>query len=272
VALGAWLAGRLHVPFVADLYDNFEGFGQARIPGMVRMLRSAVRRAALVLTTSEPLRRFVEEVYRPSGRVLAMPSSVDKAMFHPRDRLACRQALGLPLDVKLIGTAGGLYADKGVVALYEAWSQLRDTHPDVHLVLAGPHEETLPPPAGPRVHYLGALPHEKVAVLFGALDVGAICVLDTPFGRYCFPQKAYEMLASRLPVVAADVGAMGELLADVPACLYRVGDATDLAAKLREQLRVPTVPPVPIDDWQTLITRLGPELELLIGSPREATV
>jgi glycosyltransferase involved in cell wall biosynthesis len=272
VALGAWLAGRLHVPFVADLYDNFEGFGQARLPGMIRMLRSAVRRAALVLTTSEPLRRFVEDVYRPSGRVLAMPSSVDKAVFHPRDRLACRQALGLPLDAKLLGTAGGLYADKGVVALYEAWSQLRDTHTDVHLVLAGPHQKTLPPPAGPRVHYLGALAHEKVAVLFGALDVGAICVLDTPFGRYCFPQKAYEMLASRLPVVAADVGAMSELLADVPACLYRVGDAADLAGKLCEQLRVPTVPPVPIDDWQTLITRLEPELELLVGSPRAATV
>jgi hypothetical protein len=30
--VGHWLARRLNVPFVADLYDNFESFGLARIP------------------------------------------------------------------------------------------------------------------------------------------------------------------------------------------------------------------------------------------------
>jgi glycosyltransferase involved in cell wall biosynthesis len=270
MALGAWLAGRLHVPFVADLYDNFEGFGQARIPGMIGMLRRAVRRAALVLTTSEPLRRFVEEVYRPHGKVLAMPSSVDKAVFHPRDKRSCRQALGLPLDAKLVGTAGGLYEDKGVAALYAAWTQLRDAHPDVHLVLAGPHEKALPPPTGPRVHYLGALAHDKVAQLFGALDVGAICVLDTAFGRYCFPQKAYEMLACCLPVAAADVGAMGELLANMPACLYRPGDAAELARRIEGQLASPMVAQVPIMDWRELLADVEPQLRSLVPAARAA--
>ena len=79
VALGAWLARRLHVPYAADLYDNFEGFGQARLPGMVSLLRRAVRRADLVTTTSEPLRELVVDTYRARGKVLAMPSTVDKA-------------------------------------------------------------------------------------------------------------------------------------------------------------------------------------------------
>ena len=55
VALGAWAARKLGRPYAADLYDNFESFGQARIPGMVGALRLAVRSAALVTTTSEPL-------------------------------------------------------------------------------------------------------------------------------------------------------------------------------------------------------------------------
>src|SRR5690606_24725847 len=76
VALGAWLARRLRVPFVADLYDNFEGFGQARIPGMVTALRRAVRGADLVLTTSEPLRDLVRDGYRARGEVVAMPSTI----------------------------------------------------------------------------------------------------------------------------------------------------------------------------------------------------
>jgi glycosyltransferase involved in cell wall biosynthesis len=271
VALGAWLARRLRVPFVADLYDNFEGFGQARIPGMVSLLRWAVRRASLVLATSEPLRRFVEQVYRPSGSVVAMPSSVDKTVFRPRDRHACRVALGLPPDAKLIGTAGGLYADKGIAALYAAWERIRETVPDAHLVLAGPHQADLPPPMGPRVHYLGALAHERVAELFGALDVGAICVMDTPFGRYCFPQKAYEMLACGLPVVAADVGAMGELLADAPDCLYRANDAADLAARILLQLSSPRVPRVPIKDWRELLAEIEPRLDRLVSSRGNAT-
>jgi glycosyltransferase involved in cell wall biosynthesis len=269
VALGAWLARRLRVPFVADLYDNFEGFGQARIPGMVRLLRHAVRRAALVTTTSEPLRDYVEQVYGAAGVIIPMPSSIDKAVFHPRDRIDSRKALGLPEDALLIGTAGGLYRDKGIAALYAAWDRLRQECPRAHLVLAGPHEAALPPPQGERVHYLGAIAHDRVAELFCALDVGVMCILDTPFGRYCFPQKAYEMLACELPVVAADVGAMGALLADAPACLYRAGDAADLLRKLRAQLASPTLPAVPIDDWKTLIGRLEPELQALLGLHRQ---
>lgn len=260
VALAQWAAKRLHVPFVADLYDNFEGFGQARIPGMVSALRRAVRRAALVLTTSEPLRKLVMETYRAHGDVVAMPSSVDKGVFHPRDKRACRQALDLPADAQLIGTAGGLHRDKGIAALYEAWDLLRQEMPNLHLVLAGPHDASTPPPAGARVHYLGSLPHEWVAQLFCALDVGVICILNTPFGRYCFPQKAYEMLACGLPVVAADVGAMSNLLAQAPGCLYAVGNATDLARKIQGQLAAPPALDIPIDDWQTLIGRIEPRL------------
>lgn len=266
VALGGWIAARLRRPWVADLYDNFEGFGQARIPGFVRLLRGAVRRADLVLTTSEPLRELVLETYGARGEVIAMPSSVDKAVFRPRERASARRALGLPPDAPLVGTAGGLYRDKGIGDLYDAWRLLREAEPAAQLVIAGPAEAGFPPPEGPRVHALGPLPHERVAELFSALDVGAICVRDTPFGRYCFPQKAYEMLACRLPVVAADVGAMGRFFAGQPASLYRPGDGADLAAKLRVQLAARAVPDRPVAGWDELISALEPRLRRLAGA------
>lgn len=257
IALGAWLARKLGRPYVADLYDNFEGFGQARIPGMVMALRKSVFDADLVLTTSEPLRQLVLNEYRARGEVIAMPSTIDKTVFRPRDRKACRKGLGLPMHAPLIGTAGGLHRDKGIETLYAAWRRLSERRPDVHLVLAGPHEPGLRPPAGDRVHYLGALPHDRVAELFCALDVGAICILDTPFGRYCFPQKAYEMLACRLPVVAADVGAMKYLFAGSrERSLYTAGDADALADRLQEQLASPIAIDVAIDDWQQIIANL----------------
>jgi glycosyltransferase involved in cell wall biosynthesis len=268
VVLGAWLARRLNRPFVADLYDNFEGFGQARIPGMVSALRNAVRQARLVLTTSEPLQKLVIESYRATGEVISMPSTIDSAIFHPMPKSECRQALGLPSTGLLMGTAGGLHRDKGIEILYEAWKQISRAEPNVHLVLAGPHEDSLAPPSGERIHYLGSLPHDRIAKLFCALDVGVICILDTAFGRYCFPQKAYEMIACGLPVVAADVGAMGDLLRpSEEECLFLPGDPGSLARHVITQLHDQRRADVHIDDWRGVIGAIEPRLRQIALTP-----
>ena len=71
------------------------------------------------------------------------------------------------------------------------------------------------------------------------------------------------MLACRLPVVAACVGAMTHLFADVPSCLYRSEDAADLARALLAQLDQPMMADVPIDDWAQLTAALEPRLRAL---------
>lgn len=253
IALSGWLAKRLGIPYAADLYDNFEGFGQARIPGMVTVLRHAVRNAGLVTTTSEPLKDLVLETYGARGEVIAIPSTVDKSIFRPMDRMACRRALNLPERAHLVGTAGGLHRDKGVGTLYDAWQVIADKYPDSHLVLAGPADPAFPPPTGERIHYLGQLPHARTAELFNALDVGVIYLRDTPFGRYCFPQKAYEMLACGLPIASARIGVMPQLLASVPIGLYRADDTNDLARAVLSQLGDPKPAQVSIDDWAHIV-------------------
>ncbi|EAR20755.1 glycosyltransferase family 4 protein [Nitrococcus mobilis] len=263
VVLGAWLAKRINRPYAADLYDNFESFGQAHIPGLVGALRRAIRNADLVTTTSEPLSELIRTGYRARGEVIAMPSTVDTVVFRPRDPSACRRNLGLPEKGVLIGTAGNLRKDKGVDALYAAWPVVAAAHPHAQLVLAGPHDHDFPPPRHARVHYLGTLPHARTAELFCALDVGVIYLRDTAFGRYCFPQKAYEMLACELPLVAAAVGVMPTLLADTPAVLYRAEDAHDLARAITAQLSDRRRPNVAIEDWAALIRRLEPRLKAL---------
>jgi glycosyltransferase involved in cell wall biosynthesis len=264
VALTAWLARRLGVPYQIDLYDNFEGFGQARLPGMKSALRRATRAANLVTTTSPLLRDMVLRDYHAQGEVISMPSTVDLAVFRRRDKQDCRRALGLPTEAMLVGTAGGLYGDKGVDALYRAWPAIAARHPEARLVLAGPYDSATPPPSGPRVHYLGQLPHARMAELFAALDIGVIYLRDTVFGRYCFPQKAYEMFACGLPVISAAVGAMVPLLADVPDALYRPDDADDLGRAMDRQLVGRQLPNVAIDDWSTIIGRLERRLHSLV--------
>ncbi|MEW9571166.1 glycosyltransferase family 4 protein [Rhodanobacter sp. Si-c] len=260
VALTAWLAGKLRLPYAVDLYDNFEGFGQARIPGFVPALRRATRLAGMVTTTSDALATLVRETYRAQGTVVPMPSTVDVSVFRPGERAAAREVLGLPEQATLIGTAGGLLANRGIGELYDAWQTLAAAMPDAHLVLAGPADPGLPPPVGPRVHYLGMLPHRDTATLFQALDLGVIYLRDTLFGRYCFPQKAYEMFACGLPVVASDVGAMPALLAGTPQALYQAGNASDLARAVACQLAARKPAGVEVADWTTIIRRVEPML------------
>jgi glycosyltransferase involved in cell wall biosynthesis len=258
VVIGSWLSRKLSVPYVVDLYDNFEGFGQARIPGMVSSLRRAVRNAALVTTTSEPLRQLVEQSYGAKGQVMAMPSTVDRELFRPYDKMQSRRELGLPVEAILIGTAGGLYQDKGIATLYEAWPEIAHDMPTAHLVVAGPYDS--PPPHGDRVHYLGQLAHADTAKLFGALDLGVIYLRDTTFGRFCFPQKAYEMMACKLPLVAARIGVMPDLMTSTPDSLYEADSAEDLVRAVRVQERSRALIPVSIDDWAQIVGRMNEQI------------
>ena len=266
VVLTTWLARRLGVPCSIDLYDNFESFGQARIPGFVRALSWASRSADLVVTVSEPLQQKVLAEYGPSGPVLVMPNGIDRSVFKSEDRGAARRELGVPECARLIGTAGHLSRAKGLAALYAAWPRIAQSVPDAHLVLAGPVDIGLPVPSGPRIHYLGDVPQRRVARLFNALDVGVVTVKDSAFGRYCFPQKAYEMLACGLPVVATDVGVMSSVLAGIEHSLYTPDDAASLADSVIYRLGNPTDFPVLVPEWSELVSGIEPELVRLVHS------
>lgn len=72
------------------------------------------------------------------------------------------------------------------------------------------------------------------------------------------------MLACGLAVVAADVGAMPELFAGTPDCLYRADDAADLASRIRGQLASPAKTDHEIADWASVIAQLEPRLRALV--------
>jgi teichuronic acid biosynthesis glycosyltransferase TuaC len=213
------------------------------------LYRKALRKARCVSCVSEPLAQWVRDLKGDASAVLALPSTVDRDLFRPRDRLACRRSLGLPVHAQLVGSAGGLSRSKGIATLYQAFDRLADRMPNLHLVLAGAVEPSCPPPDHPRVHLLGSLSHSRIAELFSALDVGVVYLRDTAYGRFSFPQKAYEMAACGLPLVIARVGAMGDTFAGSGAEFYAADDALALACGLDRQLASPQKPDVVLTDW-----------------------
>lgn len=226
---------RYGVPTIFDLYDNFEYFMAAKLPVVKQLYYRAVRRSDAVTCVSEPLVRLVN-TYGRFDNVYVLENAVRDDLFKPIDRNSCRIELKLPQNALVIGTAGALDKNRGIDCFFEAFAQLRKRHSDLHLALAGPRARGLQVPKGPYVHDFGTLALEDVPQFLNSLDVAVICNLDNDFGRYCFPQKAREIMACNVPLVAANVGSMSELLEANPEWLYTPGDSTDLARVLENRL------------------------------------
>jgi teichuronic acid biosynthesis glycosyltransferase TuaC len=262
--LGVRVAKRIGAPLVIDLYDNFEAYGLTRMPGMRRALQYAIRRSDGVTCVSQPLAELVRERYAYSGAIEVIENAIPSDLFRPGDRLASRSALGLPAEGILVGTAGALSRSRGIECLFAAFERLAAKREDVHLVLAGRLDRHLSPPAGARVHYLGLLPPEQVPVVLAALDVSVISNRESEFGSYCFPQKFYESVAARVPLVVAATGAMRALLREWPDALYEPDDPDSLVAAIERNIEARQPLPLEAPLWSDLTRRLESFLDSVV--------
>jgi glycosyltransferase involved in cell wall biosynthesis len=254
--IAAKLARKFKLPCCVDLYDNFESYGQMKLPGLKRSYRAALANAEAVTVVSAPLYEYIMDTCHPSGRVEILENAVPDGLFLPGDKAAARKELGLPETGRLLGTAGSLYRSRDIGSLYRAFLQLALRNDDLRLVLAGGVDRKLSVPAHDHIIYLGDLDYGRVPILYNALDLGIICNRDDSFGRYCFPQKLNEMMACRLPVVAAGVGVALDLFRDQAGCLYQPGNVADLERAIELQLRVRQTLDRPVPSWPTQGARL----------------
>jgi teichuronic acid biosynthesis glycosyltransferase TuaC len=252
ILFGTYFARRYGIKMYADLYDNFESFTLTRLPGIRPAFRKAVMQAGIVICVSEELQKFVKSNYGRSKNILVIPNAANTELFGPKDRLESRKRLNLPLDKKLIGTAGALFRNRDIEVLFRAADLLALQDPDMELVVAGQRERNLAWPEKMKVHDLGQLSHNEVPYLINALDVAIVSNRDSDFGRYCFPQKLTEILACKVPVVAADVGVAKAWLSNYPECLYPPGDADRLSQQVLNQMRGDSKISVEQKDWKAL--------------------
>lgn len=254
---GAALSQVTGIPLVIDLYDNFESYTATRLPGVVPLFRAACRRAAGLTVVSRMLHDYVISAYKVKTPVVIIGNGVRKELFYPRNQREMRLKLDLPVNARLIGTAGAISADRDIAVLFDAFFKLAADDPLLYLVFAGYRDATPSRYRHPRILDLGVLPYENVPEFYSALNVAVICNQDSAFGRYCFPQKLYEIIACHTPLVAAEIGDVRELLIDHPDSLYQPGDSSDLAEKIIKQL----VSPLPIDRIPLTWIELGKKLE-----------
>jgi teichuronic acid biosynthesis glycosyltransferase TuaC len=240
---GYRLSQEYHTRCVIDLYDNFEAFGATKLPPALTLFKRAVKQADGITCFSQRLAERITQIYPRVKPTVVIESGVNTESFSPLDQTLSRQQLGLPQDVRIIGTAGALYRDRGIDVLFRGLEILNAEDGNIHLALAGPRERRSFFPKSPNIHDLGSLSWDRVPLLINALDVAVSCYRDSEIGRYSFPQKAYEIIACRTPIIATAVGTMIDLLSLHPECLFEPDNPESFARAVRSQL----ASPAPID-------------------------
>ncbi|HZO62008.1 MAG TPA: glycosyltransferase family 4 protein [Gaiellaceae bacterium] len=163
----------------------------------------------------------------PSGRIEVLPNPIGIPELGPRDELRRRHGFAGPTLV----FAGRLSVQKSLDVALRAVARCDG----VALVVAGdgPEGPVLEALAaelgiGDRVRFLGARPRSAVLELLAAADAELLSS-----GWENFPHALVEGLAAGTPVIATDVGGVGEIVDDgVNGLLVPPGDVDALAAAI----------------------------------------
>jgi teichuronic acid biosynthesis glycosyltransferase TuaC len=215
--VAALLAAVLRIPFIVTLRGNEPFF--AETPSRGWCIRWALRRAACVVTVSERLRQFAIGQGVDPARTKVIGNGVDANVFHPRNRHDCRIRHNLPLDAKLVLTAGSLLEAKGHHRVIRAIAELVKHGENACLVIAG--DETRGGPGfrrklvdivtglglESRVHFPGWVSPQSLAELMCAADV--FCLASDSEG---WPNVIHEAASCGTPVVVTDVGSVPEMI------------------------------------------------------------
>jgi len=216
-AAASRLARELGVPFVLTVRgSDLEVL--ARNPAQRGPIQRTLREARAVVAVSRSLERRALELGASPGRVHVVPNGVESGRFHPLDRAAAREALGLSAGASILLAVARLDPIKGLDLLIDAVAALRE-RPEhggalLHIVGDGPERRALEAAvtrAGLTavVHLQGAVAPEELPLWYAAADV--VCL--TSWSEGC-PNVVNEALACGRPVVATAVGGVPDLVHD----------------------------------------------------------
>jgi glycosyltransferase involved in cell wall biosynthesis len=193
-----------------------------------------------VVVVSQPLRTYATDLGVLPDRVSVIPNGVDPDVFGPGVGLsAIKQQLGWT-DRFVVGFVGSMKPWHGVETLLEALQLLGGVDSPFRLLLVGSgplladlEEQSRRLGLGDAVHMTGAVPHHAVPDLLRGTDVTVVPFAPDADG-YFSPVKLFEYMAMALPVVAARVGQVCEVIEEGrTGWLWTPGDASELAGLIR---------------------------------------
>jgi glycosyltransferase involved in cell wall biosynthesis len=228
-ALGVPLAIELNAPLGLE-QSTYRGAHLSELASEAE--RRTLTGADVVLTVSAPLRDYVVGLGAAPDRVVVMPNGVDPELFRPGQASeAVRARWGIGAG-PVLGFVGGLREWHGVRAFPGLLERLAVRHPTLRLVIGGdgPLRAELASTfarlgLADRVVFTGQIAHEKIPDLVRTFDVALAPYEETQHLFYFSPLKLFEYMGCGVPVVAAALGQIVDVIGhDANGLLYPPGD------------------------------------------------
>jgi glycosyltransferase involved in cell wall biosynthesis len=202
----------------------------------------AYRRADHIVTLTPA---FTDDIVgrglAPRGKITLVPNGADLRLFAPGPRdNAVRQEFGWG-DRFVVMYAGAHGRANALGQLVDAAERLRD-RPDVLIACVGdgPEREGLVrrvADAGlTNIVFHGAVPKERMPDVVNACDVGAAVLQDNPTFRTVYPNKVFDYMACRRPVLLGIDGVARDMVCDQARAgvFAQPGDGAALATAIEE--------------------------------------
>ncbi len=246
---GVELKHHLRVPLVVEFNGSelwiSENWGTPiRFPRLAESAEKTVlMNADLVVCVSEADRCLLKKMGVEKQRILLNPNGFDEKRFNPGvDGISVRRALAI--DERFVFLFSGSFGVwHGVPFLVETFLGFAARHPEAVLVCVG--DGITAPEARrvsenhPRIVFTGSVNPEDMPGYLAAADVLVAPHLPNPDGTEFFgsPIKIFEYLGMGKPIIAAELGQIGEILTHrKTALLYEPGNAEALAEACRQAL------------------------------------
>jgi glycosyltransferase involved in cell wall biosynthesis len=229
------------------------------------MDRLSLPAAHLVVTVCEAFAHELESgAHVPRARIHVQHNSIlAEAAASAEEARAFRERFGISVDARLILAIGRLSSEKAHIDLLQAFSHLRQTHPELETQLVivgdGPEREPLQASArslglDSRVKFTGQMSNVKPC--YAAADVFVL-----PSHSEGSPYVLLEAMIVHLPVVATAVGGVPEMVEDEKSAL--LVPARDPQAMAEALARVLTNPElarsIAANAYESAVTRYSPE-------------
>lgn len=216
------------------------------VHNLSRILRRRVKKLNTIVTGIFPIsgglqKALVRLGYRPE-KITVLPDGVDVETFQiPETKPQSRQRLGLPQDKKIIMYTGNFFAWKGVYVLAAAARNFTDDYLFV-FVGGSPYEMKLfkkhlveKHPGASNILLTGHVPYQIIPSYLNAADVLVLpnSAKTEISSLYTSPLKLFEYLATGLPIVAADLPSVREIVTEEQVEFVAPDDASALAQAIR---------------------------------------
>jgi glycosyltransferase involved in cell wall biosynthesis len=141
--------------------------------------------------------------------VVSIPNPIDTDIYRPKDKIAARNKLNLPIDKKIVLFAAVKASDKrkGTDYLIEASRLMAQRNNDIHFLITGNRSDEIEQQLALPAHSTGYVSPENMPDVYNAADV-----FVTPSLQENLPNTIMEAMACGTPCVGFEIGGIPEMI------------------------------------------------------------